>query len=56
MSDGSFGPTVSPDCIFAGVDVDRGDYSIKFALNDGSELRFSLRALFAQFFDEVKGR
>jgi hypothetical protein len=27
----------------------------RFVTNDGSELKFSLRALFAQFFDEVKG-
>jgi hypothetical protein len=56
MSDGSSGPTVSLDSIFASVAVDPRTYSIKFAMNDGSELKFSLRALFAQFFDEVKGR
>ena len=49
-------PTISLDCIFAGVDVDHRDYSIKFVTNDGSELKFSLRGLFEQFFDELKGR
>jgi hypothetical protein len=43
-------------CIFAGVDVDHRDYSIKFVTNDGSELKFSLRGLFEQFFDKLKGR
>jgi hypothetical protein len=55
MSDGSLGPTVSLDCIFADVSVDPGNYSIKFAMNDGSEFRFSLRGLFEQFFYELKG-
>jgi hypothetical protein len=56
MSDGSLGPLISLDCIFAGVGVDARDYSIKFAMNDGSELKFSLRGLFEQFFYELKGR
>jgi hypothetical protein len=55
MSDGSLGPTVSLDSIFAGVDVDPASYSIRFAMNDGSELKFSLRGLFEQFFYELKG-
>jgi hypothetical protein len=55
MSDGSEGPTVSLDCIFSGVDVDPSDYSIKVAMIDGTELKFSLRGLFEQFFHELKG-
>ena len=56
MSDGSLGPEVSFHLILAGVDVDPATYSVNFKMLDGSELRFSLRALFAQFFDELKGR
>ena len=39
-----------------GAGRDPRDYSIRFVTNDGSELKFSLRGLFAQFFDELKAR
>jgi hypothetical protein len=55
LSDGSIGAVISLDCIFAGVDVDPSDYSIRVAMIDGSEWKFSLRGLFEQFFHEVKG-
>jgi hypothetical protein len=42
--------------VTAGVDVDPATYSVNFKMLDGSELKFSLRALFAQFFEEVTGR
>jgi hypothetical protein len=56
MSDGSLGPEISLRLLFADVGVDPRDYSIKLTLNDGSELKFSLRGLFEQFFHELKGR
>jgi hypothetical protein len=56
LSDGSIGAVISVDCVFAGIDVDPMTYSVVLKMLDGSELKFSLRALFAQFFDEVKGR
>jgi hypothetical protein len=43
-SDGSLGPTVSLDVIFAGVDVDPATYSVNFKMLDGSELKFRSRA------------
>lgn len=55
MSDGSLGPEISLRLLFADVGVDPRDYSIKLTLNDGSELKFSLRGLFEQFFHELKG-
>jgi hypothetical protein len=56
LSDGSEGPTVSLHCIFADVGVDPQDYSIVLKTLDGTELKFSLRGLFEQFFHEVTGR
>jgi hypothetical protein len=56
LSDGSPRPLISLDCIFAEVGVDPRDYSIRLVTIDGFELKFSLRGLFEQFFDEVKGR
>jgi hypothetical protein len=56
MSDGCLGPEISLRLLFADVGVDPRDYSIKLTLNDGSELKFSLRGLFEQFFDELKAR
>jgi hypothetical protein len=55
MSDGSLGPEVSFHLILAGVDVDPATYSVNFKMLDGSELKFSLRGLFEQFFHELKG-
>jgi hypothetical protein len=52
----SEGPVISLDCIFAGVDVDPLDYAIVLKMLDGTELKFSLRGLFEQFFYELKGR
>jgi hypothetical protein len=56
MNDGTAGPELRLDCIFAGVDVDPATYSVNFKILDGTELKFSLRGLFAQFFHELKGR
>jgi hypothetical protein len=56
LSDGSLGPVISLGCIFSELGVDPATYSIKLVLLDGSELKFSLRGLFEQFFDELKGR
>jgi hypothetical protein len=55
MSDGTLGPEVRLGHIFAGISVDPSDYSVKFGLNDGSELKFSLRPLFERFFGEFEG-
>jgi hypothetical protein len=54
LSDGSPGPLISLDCIFAGIDVDPATYSIRLVTIDGSELKFSLRGLFEQFFYELQ--
>jgi hypothetical protein len=56
MNDGTAGPELRLDCIFAGVDVDLATYSVNFKILDGTELKFSLRGLFEQFFHELKGR
>jgi hypothetical protein len=55
LSDGSLGPQL-PLCLLGEVTLDRSTYSICFKANDGSEMKFSLRGLFEQFFDEMKGR
>jgi hypothetical protein len=55
MSDGTLGPVLRLDRAFAGISVDPSDYSIKLVLNNGDELKFSLRDLFARFFDELGG-
>jgi hypothetical protein len=56
LSDGSPGPVISLDCVFAGVDVDPVDYAIVLKTIDGTELRFSVKPLFERFFHEVTGR
>jgi hypothetical protein len=56
LSDGAPGPEISLKHVFAGVELDAASYSVVVKLLDGSEMKFSLRGLFAQFFDEVKGR
>jgi len=55
LSDRSLGPTLRLDHVFAGISVDPKDYSIRFELNDGGDLKFSLRGLFERFFDELGG-
>jgi hypothetical protein len=56
LSDGSIGAVISVDCVFAGIDLDPMTYSVVLKMLDGSELKFSLRGLFEQFFHEVMGR
>ena len=56
LSDGSLGPEISLACILADVGVDPATYSIVFKMNDGSELKFSLYELFAQYDHEKRGR
>jgi hypothetical protein len=56
LSDGSTEATIPLAGIFTDVHVDPSDYSIKFVMSDGGKMALSLRALFAQFFDEVTGR
>jgi hypothetical protein len=56
MSDGSLGPTVSLDCIFTDVQLDCDNYAVKFAMIDGSEFNFSLRAFFEQFYKATMRR
>jgi hypothetical protein len=56
MSDGSRGPEISLKHIVVDLGIDPTDYSLKLTLNDGSEMRFSLRGLFEKFFRELEGR
>jgi hypothetical protein len=52
---GSLGPTVSLDCIFAGVSVDPASYSIKVAMIDGTELKIQPTRLVRAVFPRVEG-
>jgi len=53
LSDGTEGPRIPLDFICTGVDLDPATYSVVFRLFDNSEMKFSLRPLFQNFFDEI---
>jgi hypothetical protein len=55
MSDGS-SSLIPLKALFADVRIDRETYAIVLRTADGSELRFDLRPLFAQYDDEKAGR
>jgi hypothetical protein len=51
---GEPGPEISLKHIIAGIELDAASYSVVVKLLDGSDLKFSLRALFQKFFDELR--
>jgi hypothetical protein len=55
MSDGTLGPEIALAHVLAGVSIDQKNYAINFKLLDGTELAFSVRALFEQFDRELRG-
>jgi hypothetical protein len=56
LTNGTAGPELRLDLIFAGLDIDVASYAVVLKMLDGSELRLDLRPLFERFFHEVTGR